>query len=140
MKLVKFLLVVLLLSCNVGFFSAIKQREIQTPTINVDVDYKNVSQAAIRKAIVNACKECKWKVDSQKGNRIEASITVRNKHFVAVSIPYSKSSIRILYKKSSNMHYDNGGEKPKIHYQYNKWVNRLSQSIQMNLDKVSTRK
>ena len=99
-----------------------------------------MSHANIRKAIITACKECKWTIDSQSGKKIDASITVRNKHFVAVSIPYSSSSVKIVYKRSSNMLYDDSGEKPKIHYQYNKWVKRLEQSIRMNLDKISTRK
>ena len=138
MKLVKLLVLVLMVACMCG--CQLKQKAVQTPVLNVDTTHSNISSADVRRAILEACNDRGWHIDAKSNSRIDASLSVRGgKHFVAVRIPYSSKSVKIEYKNSSNMDYADG-DTPKIHYKYNSWVNKLSQTINTKLTQISNRR
>ncbi|MBQ7607314.1 MAG: hypothetical protein IJU76_05030 [Desulfovibrionaceae bacterium] len=91
------------------------------------------SSHIMRDAIVQACVQCGWRaVETHKG-LIEASIIVRGRHTVVVSIPYTASHYEIKYKSSVNMGYKVENGQAIIHPNYNKWTQRLDSTIQVNL-------
>ena len=48
---------------------------------------KNISEKKMHDAIVKGCNDSGWRVSEPASNTIEATIMVRNKHTVVVSIP-----------------------------------------------------
>lgn len=132
MKFVKTLFLVLALSLAAGC----APKAIMTPEINVGTHYAGLSSQDVKTAIIEACTGRGWKIDSQTDTQVDASITVRGKHFVAVRIPYSAQSVKIEYKDSSNMRYT-PGETPKIHRNYNNWVDYLKRDIHAKLTSIS---
>ena len=79
----------------------------------------------VEKAIISAAQKRGWSPRIVAPGLIEARIKVRA-HQAIVEIPYTATSYSIRYKDSKNLNYDNG----KIHRNYNKWVGKLSGSIQ----------
>lgn len=55
--------------------------------------------------IVKEGNDSGWRVSEPASNTIEATIMVRNKHTVVVSIPYTATHYSINYKASTNMEY-----------------------------------
>ncbi len=95
---------------------------------------KNISEKKMHDSIVKGCADAGWRVSESAPNTIEATIMVRNKHTVVVSIPYTATHYSINYKASTNMEYkakSNGTA--SIHPNYNKWVGILDQSIRRNV-------
>lgn len=93
-----------------------------------------ISMRQMEKAIKIGCIQSGWTPKNIDANTIEASIVVRGKHTVVVSIPYSAGAYSIKYKSSINMNYElkkEGGY--SIHPNYNKWVTRLQQYIERNI-------
>lgn len=132
MRSVKVLFIVLMLCLAVGC----SKKAIMTPEINVGTRYEGLSSQDVKTAIIEACVGRGWKVDRQTDTQVDASITVRGKHFVAVRIPYSAQSVRIEYRDSENMNYT-GGENPKINRRYNSWVSYLHSDIHAKLTSIS---
>lgn len=125
--------VLLLLSAMVGC----RTTQLHSPIMsNVPVQ---LNEQQIQKSIMKGCIEAGWTPRLVADNTIEASILVRGKHTVVVSIPYSHTGYQINYKDSTNMEYKMAGKDgmPAIHPNYNKWVARLRQIIDRNLS-VST--
>lgn len=132
MRSVKVLFIILMLCLAIGC----TKKAIMTPEINVGTRYEGLSSQDVKTAIIEACIGRGWKIDSQTDTQVDASITVRGKHFVAVRIPYSVQSVKIEYKDSTNMRYT-PGETPKIHRNYNNWVDYLSRDIHAKLTSIS---
>ncbi len=95
---------------------------------------KQAKAEEVRKAILSGCVARGWNAKEVSPGTIEATITVRGKHYVAVQIPYTPSTYSILYKASNNMEYD--AAKGTIHPNYNKWVNNLRASIDTQLNLI----
>ncbi len=131
MKCIKLFLIVLMITLALGC-TKLKQQPLVTPETNVEAMYSGLSANDVQNAIIVACTTRGWKVDKKTKSQIDASILVRGKHYVFVSIPYSSKQVTIKYKDSSNMFYE-GGVMPKIHHNYNKWVTNLMQTINLNL-------
>lgn len=132
MRSVKILLFVLMLCLAAGC----TKKAVMTPEINVAARYAGLSAHEVKTAIIEACTARGWKIDAQTETQIDASITVRGKHFVAVRIPYSAQSVKIEYRDSSNMSYTPGNT-PKIHRNYNNWVDYLNRDIHARLTAIS---
>lgn len=114
----------------------------------------------VRDAITEAARVNKWEISRGAGQELLlATLYVRGKHTVAVSIPYSAERFSIKYKDSVNMKYSlsklapnaNGStdlsrisaptqslppDTPVIHPAYNRWVQTLLQSIHLELKKL----
>ncbi|MCL1145833.1 hypothetical protein L2747_07375 [Shewanella marinintestina] len=86
------------------------------------------SAHSIEQAIIQGCKAKGWTPIVASSNTIDAYITVRS-HKAHVQITYDDKFYNINYVSSTNLDYDNG----KIHRNYNKWIYKLSASIQQQL-------
>jgi hypothetical protein len=82
----------------------------------------------VRMAILQGCSAKGWTGADDGEQKIRASILVRGKHYVEVSIPYTTQLYSILYLSSRNMDYDE--KKQTIHRKYAAWVGNLSAAIQ----------
>ena len=90
------------------------------------------SLAEVRSAIITACNDKEWLVDSSvEDNVIIATVHVRQ-HTAVVDIRYSPESYSISYRDSAVLLYDG----QVIHRNYNKWVQLLSERIQLELNKI----
>ncbi|WP_193370924.1 hypothetical protein [Pelagibius marinus] len=89
------------------------------------------SLAEVENAIVTACHDKSWLVDPTDEGHIVATAHVRH-HTAIVDIVYSTERYSITYKDSDVLLYD--GE--KIHRNYNKWVQLLSERINLELNKL----
>ena len=98
------------------------------------VNQANFTVQDMREAIFKGCADRNWRAVDIDASTIEATNTVRNKHTVVVSIPYTAENYSINYKSSTNMGY-----KPKadgtysIHPNYNNWVGNLDRSIRIRI-------
>ena len=101
------------------------------PTVRA---HNNITENQMHDAIVKACADNNWRVSEPAPNTIEATIVVRNKHTVVVSIPYTATHYNINYKSSINMEYKAKSDgSSSIHPNYNKWVGILDKSIRQNV-------
>ena len=95
---------------------------------------KNISEKKMHDSIVKGCADAGWRVSESAPNTIEATIMVRNKHTVVVSIPYTATHYSINYKASTNMEYKAKSDgSASIHPNYNNWVSRLDKAIRQNV-------
>lgn len=85
----------------------------------------------VRKGIILGCNAKGWTPVDAGDQKIRATILVRGKHYVEVSIPFTMTTYSILYVSSRNMDYDE--KKQKIHRKYSAWVGNLSAAIQREL-------
>ncbi len=91
---------------------------------------KEFTAEDMRIAIVSACTANNWRTMEIKPGLLEATILVRGKHTVTVSIPYDEKQYSIKYKESANMEYKEKSDGTQIiHPNYNNWVARLDRSI-----------
>lgn len=132
------------------------------------VDYNDVAVSTgsgktptadqVRDAIIAAAKSRQWSINKvQNENRLTATLIVRGKHTMVVSIPYAADKYSIKYLESVNMNYAlsdapmegstdltkiNTPAKtlpagtPMIHPNYNKWVQMLAQSVRAELSRL----
>ena len=95
---------------------------------------KNISEKQMHDAIVKACADTGWRASDAAPNTVEATIMVRNKHTVVVSIPYTATHYSINYEASTNMEYKAKSDgSASIHPNYNNWVSRLDKAIRQNV-------
>ena len=88
----------------------------------------------MREAILKGCADKNWRAVETDANTIEATNTVRGKHTVVVSIPYTAASYSINYKSSSNMGYKAKSDGSfSIHPNYNNWVGNLDKAIRAHI-------
>jgi hypothetical protein len=140
----------LLLSCALFAQSALAQR-MPVPIVNyrnnpVDASRASVPAEKVKQAIRNAASVKGWKIDEEPGNKMVATLVVRNKHTVMVEIAYSETRYSLVYRDSINMKYDaqylprNAGiyakPRPSIHPFYNDWVAELKVAIGAELSRV----
>jgi hypothetical protein len=116
---------------------------------------KPITSEQVRTAITTAATAHKWEIaKSPNQDLLSATLRVRDKHTVVVSIPYSVEKFSIKYESSINMKYSPidttpsykpGGisasgptpvSTPMIHPYYNRWIQELMQSIKLELTKL----
>jgi hypothetical protein len=98
---------------------------------------KPVNNEALKRAIINggAAGARKWEVvAAPNGSSLRATYKVRN-HTVIVDIVPGPASYTVKYADSINMKYAVENGSPTIHPFYNKWVDELIDSIQVELKK-----
>jgi hypothetical protein len=112
-----------------------------------------LSSDQVRDAIISAAQARNWEVTrSPSQAMLSATLNVRGKHSVVVSIPYSSEKFSIKYANSTNMKYSMREKQPAgsiqsvteasgpavqvIHPAYNGWVQELLRSIQFELKKL----
>jgi hypothetical protein len=94
-------------------------------------DVAKVEQAIKTAAIAN-----NWTLSTDTDGTLLATLVVRNKHTIVVTIPFDSSKFGLLYKNSINMKYEMRDGKPVIHPFYNKWVDVLKEAIRLELLKL----
>jgi hypothetical protein len=104
---------------------------------------KVLSEEQVREGIVKAIqthraeKEFAWQLDSDTPGKLGASVLVRGKHTVRVSISYTSSNFSVVYLSSDNMKaqkISNGAT--MIHPAYNRWVGDLVTAIRDQLGRM----
>lgn len=111
------------------------------PIINYDntpvVNAKKLSSAQVLQAIKLAAGKQHWIITQEENGAITASILVRQKHTVVISIQYNAENYSIHYKDSNNMKYEKEKDGSEvIHPFYNKWVGALNDAIRLELSKL----
>lgn len=115
---------------------------------------KFLSLDDISKAIAIAAEAKNWKISDIKPGQATATLVVRGKHSITVSITYTEKTITVKYKDSINMNYDPAYKEyssnknevgsptndpitakvyEAIHPNYNVWVTELIKMIQVEL-------
>jgi len=143
----------LLLVCALGTSPAFAQRTpvsiVNYPNIPVaTASGKAVQAEQVKKAIQDAATAKGWTVTDEAGNKMFATLVVRNKHTVMVEIAYSAQKYSLRYRDSVNMNYHSearydsrlpgarNGSTPRgpvIHPAYNTWVQELKYAIGVEL-------
>ncbi|WP_448549455.1 hypothetical protein [Thalassotalea fusca] len=96
----------------------------------------DVSKEQVEKSIISALQYKRWRVIKKTDDSIFAAINVRD-HYAEIEIKYSQKDYSIEYRKSRNLHYQQGTRKGDvIHRNYNKWIILLSQEIDTNLSRA----
>jgi hypothetical protein len=118
---------------------------------------KPVTAEQVRAGITTAASNLRWEVSkSPSQDLLAATLHVRGKHTVIVSIPYSVEKYSIRYESSVNMKYRPADTTPAMNYSpgaaaqttratmtpalihpyYNRWVQELLQSIKNEMNKL----
>ncbi|MCU1718390.1 hypothetical protein [Pseudomonas sp. 5P_3.1_Bac2] len=110
--------------------SACTSKPIYNPSDKLSSNL-DITDLEMQRAIITALAQRNWTVQAVQPGKIQAEITVR-KHHAEIDIPYSPTSLQILYRASSNLNYKNGA----IHRNYNRWVKNLRVNIlrELNID------
>lgn len=115
-------------ACKSG--NPINEPEIRLATIPTG---GKLSEAQIADAIKRGGQARGWVMTDAEPGHITGLLRVRDKHTAVTDISYSKTQIKIAYKDSENLDYDDG----HIHRNYNKWVELLAESIREQLKSAS---
>ena len=89
---------------------------------------KAVSMADVEMAIRRAGQGLGWQIVPQGPGKAEGILVLRE-HRAVVDITYDTKSYSIMYKDSSNLHYDG----KTIHSNYNGWIQNLDKAIRAQL-------
>lgn len=101
--------------------------DVTNMTIRAKADGSQPSLAEVKEAIKKGAAINKWTVKELDEQTLEAEITVRKKHYVSVTIPYTTKKFSILFKEARNMKYDK--DEHTIHPNYRKWTINLGAVI-----------
>jgi hypothetical protein len=72
-----------------------------------------------------------WAMGIQKPGHIIATLMTRS-HTAVVDIYYTVNTFSIVYKSSTNLHYDPAAN--TIHRNYNRWIRNLEKAILLKLN------
>lgn len=131
------LVALLLMGCGSAARAAPILVDIVNAPVSTKIDGTRFTLAEVQAAIIQACAEKGWAPQIISSTQVNASILVRGRHYAEISIPFSESSYSVLYTTSRELDYKErtkgGTLERKIHRNYNKWVQLLSQTISMKL-------
>lgn len=96
---------------------------------------KLVSADAAKQAIRTAAASKNWTV-APDGDALIATLVVRNKHTVTVSIVLRGDKYSLLFKDAVNMNVMERDGQTLIHPFYNRWVQDLNEAIRIELLKI----
>jgi hypothetical protein len=138
-----------LVACFLGLaaFSASAQR---TPVPVIDYvneswprpDSKQLTADEVRQAIRVAIQEHKaegkypWQVEPASDGNLLATVGVRNKHIVRVTVSNTAGNFSVAYQGSSDMKAAKTPEGWTIHPFYNRWVGDLVKAIKEKLSRA----
>ena len=101
---------------------------IDDATISVGGKY---TENDVKKAIIRAGTSLGWQMKEKEPGRILGTLYLRS-HVAIIDIMYDKAKYSIKYKDSKNLNYDGAN----IHSNYNGWIERLNQNIQVQLSNM----
>lgn len=135
---IPFLLALVLIGFSTASRAAPELVDIVDAPMATKLDGSRFTLKEIQNAIVQACVAKGWTPQIAGDNQVNASILVRGKHYAEVTIPFNATSYSILYQNSRELDYKertrNGVVEKRIHRNYNKWVQLLSQMIGQKLN------
>ena len=99
--------------------------------VSLNADGEVLTIGEVRFAILEGCTEHRWRVRDQGEHMLVATLRVRAKHLAEVEIPYSKEHYSIKYLSSENLDYS--GWHQRIHRNYNRWVQMLTETIDRSI-------
>jgi hypothetical protein len=95
-----------------------------------------VNSARTRQAVTRAAQANKWTTEVTADGRLLATLFVRGKHTIIVSVVVQPGVFSVGYSSSINMNYQKGTDgKDWIHPNYNVWVRTLVNAIRFELEK-----
>jgi hypothetical protein len=97
---------------------------------------KPLNADQVKKAIVAGASAKGWTTEPQNDGSLLATLVVRNKHTVIVSIAYTSDAYSVTYKGSDNMNFGQRDGQDVIHPFYNRWVTALLEAIRIELLKA----
>ena len=97
---------------------------------------KKPTLSQVKKAILTAAETKGWIVNDKGPGKMDATLTVREKHTVIVLISYTTSSFSINYVDSTDMKYGIKQGVPSIHPFYNEWVKELEEAIDIEVKQL----
>lgn len=100
------------------------------------VSGKVPTQEHLKRAIMTAAILKNWSLEDKEPGMFLATLDVRGKHKIMVSIKYTPENYSLTYHDSVNMRYTKDGESETIHPNYNRWVQDLRKAIQIELLKL----
>jgi hypothetical protein len=138
-----------LVACFLGLaaFSATAQRTL-VPVIDYvneswsRPDSKQLTADQVRQAIRAAIQEHKaegkypWQVEPTSDGNLLATVGVRNKHIVRVTVSNTASNFSVVYQGSADMKAAKTPEGWTIHPFYNRWVGDLVRAIKEKLSRT----
>lgn len=77
-----------------------------------------------------------WSVTDGEAGTLVATTRVRGKHTAVASISYNSSSYSVTYRDSSDLNFKVVNGVPKIHPNYNVWVQQLVDAIRVQLQQL----
>jgi len=100
---------------------------LENLTVPTKYDGTQFAVKEVQAAIIEGCAARGWSASLESEGMISASILVRGKHLAQIAIPFDSSTFSLLYVSSENLDYD--PDRNTIHRNYNKWVLKLSRTI-----------
>lgn len=100
---------------------------------------KALTADQVKNAIVAGATARGWQTTKgTKGDELQATLHVRGKHTVVVTITYSAQAYSIQYQSSTNMKYSHAADTNVrvIHPFYNRWVSELREGIRTELSRI----
>ena len=102
-------------------------------------DGKPLTEQQVRQGIMRAVETHKaergypWKIESNADGNLVASVVVRGKHIVRVSITNTATNFTVKYHSSVDMKAAKEGSDWVVHPFYNRWVGDLVKAIKDEL-------
>ena len=96
-------------------------------------DGRPASPEQIRTAMQSAGAARGWQITPTGPGKALASLNVRGKHAISADVSYSSGRYAIKYRDSSNMNYEPGEGRGRIHPKYNAWVQTLIDDTRLQL-------
>jgi hypothetical protein len=106
---------------------ACRTAPVLTPRVTLPSNEKR-TDTDVANAIKTAGLRYEWEMVDDGPGHMTGTLHLRT-HTAVVSIPYDANSYAIEYQDSERLRYENG----RIHRNYNRWVNNLSQEIRQQL-------
>ena len=106
--------------------------------ISMKADGTSFTVQEARAGIIRGCVAGGWAPFVDSEGVIHASLNVRDKHFAEVEILVTPTTYSVQYASSKNLDYKTYNhhyrdQRPRIHENYNIWIDRLSDSINKEL-------
>jgi hypothetical protein len=138
-----------LVACFLGL-AALSANAQRTPVPVVDYvneswprpDGKQLSSDQVRQAIRAAIQEHRaegkfpWQVEPASDGNLLATVGVRNKHIVRVTVSNTATSFSVVYQGSSDLKAAKTPEGWVIHPFYNRWAGDLVKAIKEKLSRT----
>ncbi len=108
--------------------------DIKGAPYGASTSYKALSLGDYERAIIRAGAERGWVFNRIRPGHLEASITVRGKHYALVDVYYDTVEFSLIHKASRNLNYD--PVQGVIHPNYNNWIRNLEEDIRAEVQRM----